>query len=247
MHASEAPAPEGGNARLQADRAHPRSRAMREGADILIGIDSGTSVVKAVAFDLAGEADRLGLGAEPLRHRRRRGGDASRSARTWADCVQAIRGLGEKVEGLARRTAAIAVTAQGDGTWLVGAGDAPVGDAWLWLDARAAPSVERLSRGPMERARFEATGTGLNTCQQGAQMARDGAGGAGAARPRRGGAALQGLALPQPDRGAGDRPVRGELDLRQLPHARLRRHGDRGARACGGGAGCCRRSSTAPR
>ena len=26
---------------------------MREGADILIGINSGTSVVKAVAFDLA--------------------------------------------------------------------------------------------------------------------------------------------------------------------------------------------------
>ena len=65
----------------------------------------------------------------------------------------------------------MAVTAQGDGTWLVGAGDAPVGDAWIWLDARAAPSVERLSRGPLERARFEATGTGLNTCQQGAQMA----------------------------------------------------------------------------
>ena len=42
-------------------------------------------------------------------------------ARTWADCAQAVRGLGEKVQGLARRTAAMAVTAQGDGTWLVGA------------------------------------------------------------------------------------------------------------------------------
>jgi erythritol kinase len=32
--------------------------------------------------------------------------------------------------------------------------------------------VARLAAGPLERARFEATGTGLNTCQQGAQMAQ---------------------------------------------------------------------------
>ncbi|TGN36203.1 carbohydrate kinase, partial [Paracoccus liaowanqingii] len=36
---------------------------------------------------------------------------------------------------------------------------------------RAAPTVARLAAGPQDRARFEATGTGLNTCQQGAQMA----------------------------------------------------------------------------
>ncbi len=144
---------------------------MREGADLLIGIDSGTSVVKAVAFDLAGAQ----IAAASVLNRYDSGADGAATQpmeRTWADCVAALRGLGEKVEGLARRTAAVAVTAQGDGTWLVGKGDAPVGDAWLWLDARAAPSVARLVAGPMERARFEATGTGLNTCQQGAQMAQ---------------------------------------------------------------------------
>ena len=144
---------------------------MLDGADILIGIDSGTSVVKAVAFDLAGRQ----LASAAVLNRYATGADGSACQpldQTWADCVQALRGLGDKVEGLARRTAAIAVTAQGDGTWLVGAGNEPVGDAWLWLDARAAPSVARLAAGPLERARFEATGTGLNTCQQGAQMAQ---------------------------------------------------------------------------
>ncbi|MFO1105142.1 MAG: FGGY-family carbohydrate kinase [Amaricoccus sp.] len=144
---------------------------MSEGADILIGIDSGTSVVKAVAFDLAGRQ----IAAAAVLNRFETGADGSARQpleRTWGDCAQALRGLADKVEGLARRTAAIAVTAQGDGTWLVGAGDAPVGDAWLWLDARAAPSVARLTAGALERARFEATGTGLNTCQQGAQMAQ---------------------------------------------------------------------------
>jgi erythritol kinase (D-erythritol 1-phosphate-forming) len=143
---------------------------MRSGADLLVGIDSGTSVIKAVAFDLAGRQ----IAASAVLNRFATGVDGAAWQsldQTWADCAAALRGLGEKVENLARRAVAVAVTAQGDGTWLVGPGDAPVGDAWLWLDARAAPTVERLSRGRLERARFEATGTGLNTCQQGAQLA----------------------------------------------------------------------------
>ncbi|MDB6176363.1 carbohydrate kinase [Paracoccus sp. Z330] len=138
-------------------------------ADIVIGIDAGTSVIKAVAFDLTGKQ----LASSAVRNRYTSGQDGAATqslAQTWRDCSTALRGLGDKVEGLAQRTAAMSVTAQGDGTWLIGA-DGPVGDAWLWLDARAAPTVARLASGAGERARFEATGTGLNTCQQGSQMA----------------------------------------------------------------------------
>ncbi len=140
------------------------------GQDILVGIDAGTSVIKAVAFDLAGRQ----IAAASVANRYASGQDGSATQpldRTWDDCAAAIRGLGDKVPDLAARTAAVAVTAQGDGTWLVGADNAPVGDAWIWLDARAAPTVQRLVGAPGERARFEATGTGLNTCQQGVQMA----------------------------------------------------------------------------
>ena len=144
---------------------------MADGADLLIGIDSGTSVVKAVAFDLGGR--QVAAAAVLNRFVTGKDGSACQSLeQTWTDCVSALRDLGEKVENFARRTVAIAVTAQGDGTWLVGSGNAPVGDAWLWLDARAAPTVERLSAGRLEAERFEATGTGLNTCQQGAQLAQ---------------------------------------------------------------------------
>ncbi len=140
------------------------------GADILIGIDAGTSVVKAVAFDLAGR--QLAASAVPNRYASDGNGAVTQSlAQTWTDCATALRDLGGKVPDLAARTAALAATAQGDGTWLVGKGNAPVGDAWLWLDARAAPTVRRLAAGGANRARFEATGTGLNTCQQGSQMA----------------------------------------------------------------------------
>lgn len=138
-------------------------------ADILIGIDAGTSVIKAVAFDLGGV--QLGAAAVPNRYHMGADGAATQSLdQTWQDCAAALRALGQQLPDLAARTAALAVTAQGDGTWLVGR-DGPVGDAWLWLDARAAPTVARLAAGPLDRARFIATGTGLNTCQQGSQMA----------------------------------------------------------------------------
>jgi len=143
---------------------------MAEAADLIVGIDAGTSVMKAVAFTLNGRQ----IASASVRNTYRTGDDGSVTQsldQTWLDCARALRGLGDKVERLAERTAAIAVTAQGDGTWLVGAGNRPAGDAWLWLDARAAPTVERLAASEADRARFEATGTGLNTCQQGTQLA----------------------------------------------------------------------------
>lgn len=138
--------------------------------DIILGLDSGTSVVKAVAFDLEGV--QLGCASVRNSYVKGEGGAAQQSmSRTWQDAVNAIRNLAGQVDRLAERVVAVAVTAQGDGTWLVGAQNRPVGDAWIWLDARAAPTVERLSRSPLARERFEATGTGLNTCQQSSQMA----------------------------------------------------------------------------
>lgn len=137
---------------------------------LIIGIDAGTSVMKAVAFTLAGE--QVDVAARPNRYTAGADGAATQDmARTWADCVATLRELAERIPDLARRTAAIAVTGQGDGTWLVGRDDRPVGAAWLWLDARAAARTERLRSHPAERARFEITGTGLSTCQQGPQLA----------------------------------------------------------------------------
>ncbi|MBJ6133839.1 carbohydrate kinase [Ochrobactrum sp. Q0168] len=143
---------------------------MRHKGDLIIGIDAGTSVLKAVAFDFKGRQ----IESAAVRNKYETGdhGAVTQSlSQTWKDCVSALLGLAEKVPNLRERAAAIAVTGQGDGTWLVGKDNQPVTDAWIWLDARAATTVTRLAAGPMNRARFEATGTGLNTCQQGSQMA----------------------------------------------------------------------------
>jgi len=143
---------------------------MLDGGDIIIGIDAGTSVIKAVAFDRAGR--QIDAASTPNRYTTRPDGAAFQSmGETWDNCARTLRDLAAKVVNLARRTAAVAVTAQGDGAWLVDKDDAPVTDAWLWLDARSARTVRRLRATSADHARFQATGTGLAACQQGPQLA----------------------------------------------------------------------------
>jgi erythritol kinase len=75
------------------------------------------------------------------------------------------------VPDLASRAIAVAVTGQGDGTWLIDKEGEPVAKAWLWLDARSAAIVDEIRARPDDRLRFERTGTGLAACQQGSQLA----------------------------------------------------------------------------
>lgn len=138
--------------------------------DIIIGVDAGTSVIKSIAFDLSGR--QIATASVPNRYRTDANGAATQSlAQTWRDCVASLVQLAQTLPDLAARTAAIAVTGQGDGTWLAGADNTPVGEGWLWLDARAGDLAKDLRDRPADKARFLSTGTGLNACQQGVQLA----------------------------------------------------------------------------
>jgi erythritol kinase len=138
--------------------------------DLLIGVDAGTSVIKSVAFDAAGR--QIACVALPNRYETMPGGGAEQDlARTWADAATTLRLLADEVPDLAGRTAAVAVTGQGDGTWLIDKEGEPVAKGWLWLDARAASLVEEIRARSDDRIRFEKTGTGLAACQQGSQLA----------------------------------------------------------------------------
>ncbi|MFK0689704.1 FGGY-family carbohydrate kinase [Mesorhizobium sp. IMUNJ 23033] len=138
--------------------------------DVLIGIDAGTSVIKSVAFETAGR--QIAAAALPNKYETLPGGGAEQDlARTWADTATTLRQLADKVPDLASRVIAIAVTGQGDGTWLIDADGEPVAKGWLWLDARAASVVEEIRARPEDRLRFEKTGSGLAACQQGSQFA----------------------------------------------------------------------------
>ena len=104
-----------------------------------IAVDAGTSVIKAVAFD--GEGRELALAREKTDVLRPRAGFAEQSMESvWEAVVSTVRDvtaeLTEAVEG-------IAITAQGDGCWLVDSGGQPAGNAILWNDGRATEIVER--------------------------------------------------------------------------------------------------------
>ncbi len=137
--------------------------------DLLVGVDAGTSVIKSIAFTLEGE--QVGSHARPNRYRTVEGVGAEQDmAATWADAAATLRGLAAAVPDLASRVAAVGVTAQGDGTWLVDAEGEPAGPALIWLDARAARITEELRASAAGRRHFESTGSGLAACQMGPQL-----------------------------------------------------------------------------
>lgn len=137
--------------------------------DILIGIDAGTSVIKSIAFDLQGS--QLQAVSVKNEYVLVEGGGAEQNlALTWDKTCETLRGLAEQIPDLKKRIAAIAVTGQGDGTWIIDKHGQPVTDGLLWLDARAAKIADQITASSGNRRRFEITGTGVNACQQGPQL-----------------------------------------------------------------------------
>jgi erythritol kinase len=138
--------------------------------DVIIGIDAGTSLIKTVAFTCDGQ--QLGDFSLPNSYNSSPGGHVEQDmARTWTDTVAALRGVAAAVPDLSSRLAAIAVTGQGDGTWLIDGDGRPVAPALLWLDSRAAALVEDIRSSERNAALYRRTGSGLNACQQGPQLA----------------------------------------------------------------------------
>ncbi|MDX7953112.1 carbohydrate kinase [Lichenihabitans sp. Uapishka_5] len=137
--------------------------------DLLIGIDAGTSVIKSIAFTRDGV--QVGVAATPNHYQVVEGAGAEQDMRqTWRDAAATLRDLATVVPDLAERTAAIAVTAQGDGTWLVDADGEPAGPALIWLDARSGRITEALRGSEAGRRIYENTGSGLVACQMGPQL-----------------------------------------------------------------------------
>lgn len=138
--------------------------------DLMIGIDAGTSVLKAVAFTLDGV--QAGVASRPNAYSRfGRGCVEQDMRRTWQEVTLTLADLAAIVPDLAGRAIALAVTGQGDGCWLIDAEGEPVGGGLIWLDSRAAEMTQAFVAGPDHAAHYATTGTGLNACQQSIQLA----------------------------------------------------------------------------
>ncbi len=137
--------------------------------DLIIGIDAGTSVIKAVAFDLQGR--QIAVASTPNQVNLGPGGVAEQDmARTWTDTAATLRALGERVPGLAQRALAMAATGQGDGTWLVDTDGEPVGPALLWLDARSSPQAQALRQQHSGTAVARRAGNAITPSLQSSQL-----------------------------------------------------------------------------
>ena len=126
--------------------------------------------MKAVAFTRTG--DQIAMAARPNCYRTGPDGAAEQDmAWTWEEAVRTLRDLLANEPEIAGRACALAVTGQGDGTWLIDAKGAPVGPAWLWLDSRAAGEARAVRDRAHYGALYETTATGVAPCQQSSQLA----------------------------------------------------------------------------
>ena len=100
---------------------------------MLISIDAGTTVVKAVLFDEDGVEVRVERRETPVDRPHPGFSEQSMNA-VWVALTTAMQDL---VAGQHEDIRAIAITGQGDGCWLVDDQGSPTGPAILWNDARA--------------------------------------------------------------------------------------------------------------
>ena len=137
--------------------------------DILIGIDAGTSVIKAVAFSTIGEMLGVASRANSY-HTLDNGGVEQNMQATWDTTLAVLQELIAANPGFADRVISISVTGQGDGTWLLNEHGEPTHDAWLWLDSRSTKQVEAITHSPHYADIFEVSGSSVNVCQTASQL-----------------------------------------------------------------------------
>ena len=133
------------------------SREGGSGRRTWLGVDAGTSVVKAALFDDDGAA--LAVAGRPLKlvH----GADGA----VEQDLDEVVRALAEVVSetvaSAGARPALLALTGQGDGCWLTDAGGVPVRPALSWLDGRAGELLGRWTADGLTERVFRINGTTL--------------------------------------------------------------------------------------
>ncbi|MDO5034610.1 MAG: FGGY family carbohydrate kinase [Actinomycetaceae bacterium] len=123
---------------------------------VVIGVDGGTTAVKAVAFDLDGKIRASHHEAVPVNY-----GDNGEAEQDmnhiWEAVATCLREVAKKIEGY--EIVGIGLTGQGDGAWLIDEQGVPVRPAATWLDGRSASRVTQWDNDGRAAKILEVTGT----------------------------------------------------------------------------------------
>lgn len=122
---------------------------------VIVCVDAGTTLIKAVAFD-GGGREVATTQAPTTVHLPAPGHSEQDPEEVWTAVATTVRAVVADLPGPMR---ALAVTAQGDGAWLVDADARPTRPAVLWNDARAAAVVEAWLRDGVLDEAFRRTGS----------------------------------------------------------------------------------------
>ena len=135
----------------------------------LLGVDVGTSLIKAVVFD--SEGSELGLGSQSVEVLSPHPGWAEQDMdAVWTAAAEAIRGAIERA-GHSDDIEVVAVAGQGDGAWMLDGDGRPLVPAPLWNDSRAAGIIDRWDKSGALQALYPRGGTVLWTGSQAALLA----------------------------------------------------------------------------
>jgi erythritol kinase (D-erythritol 1-phosphate-forming) len=143
---------------------------MTHHADILLGLDFGTSRVVAAAFTTDGHEIAHAALACPVE----RAGDGAAEqgqGEAWQRAAAVLRQLGEQVPRLARRTQALALTGPAGGCWLCDEDGDAVAPAILPADRRTAGLVEEWRACGLADEVARTTGSTPEASSQNAQVA----------------------------------------------------------------------------
>ncbi|WP_017541091.1 MULTISPECIES: FGGY family carbohydrate kinase [Nocardiopsis] len=132
-----------------------------------IGVDVGTSLTKAVAFDSQGREVDTASVPTALEH--------PAPGHVEQDAEAVVSSVGAVVRALASRLAEpvrlVALTGQGDGLWLLDRDGRPVRRAMSWMDGRASGIITEWERSGAAAEVFAATGGALFPGAQAALLA----------------------------------------------------------------------------
>lgn len=127
-------------------------------AKYIVGVDAGTSKVKSIVFDAAGE--ELCVSSRKVELLTPAPGLVEQDMKAvWQSVKETIRDVLEHSHICPDDVAAIAITAQADGLWLVGPDGEPVQNAISWTDGRAMDICLRWYMDGTDRKIYDSVGS----------------------------------------------------------------------------------------